>query len=158
VVWQVGRPCPFPFPGYARLECGQVRSGWQVWPSGSAAEPAALRELGASAVPALTFPFALPPCKVSVPVTCRAMPEPPESLIRFLALVFSTPNFFGLGLFRTKPVSLVVATCAILVGSARGGRVGNLSSASPLVSAVKSGVSHRLWSLQRAFWGREAPG
>lgn len=66
VTWRVGRPRLFPFPGYAHLECGQVRSVCQVWSSGSAAEPAPLRELGVSVMPALTFLFALPPRKVTL--------------------------------------------------------------------------------------------
>lgn len=73
-MWQGGRPLLFPFPGYAHQECGQVRSGCQVWSSGSAAELAALGDLGVSVMPALTFLFVFPPCKVSLPsdLLCNA--------------------------------------------------------------------------------------
>lgn len=67
VMWQVGRPHLFTFPGYAHLESGHVWSGGQVWPSGSAAELVALGELGVLVMAVLTFLFALPPCKVSLP-------------------------------------------------------------------------------------------
>lgn len=74
VMWQVGRLRLFPFPGCIHLECGQVWSGCQVSSSGSAAELAALRELGVSVMPVLTFLFALPLCKLSLPsdLLCNA--------------------------------------------------------------------------------------
>lgn len=103
VMWQVGRLRLFPFPGYAHLECGQVWSGCQVWYSGSVAELVALRDLGVSFMPVLTFLFALPPCKVSLPsdLLCNAraswISHPLSRLWSFphqtfWDLVFSRPN------------------------------------------------------------------
>lgn len=45
------------------------------------------------------------------------MPEPPEALIHFLGMVFSTTNLLGFGLFQAKLISHLIATCAMLLGS-----------------------------------------
>lgn len=135
----------FPF---SRVHSSGVWSGlvWMSgWSSGSAAGLAALGELGISVMPALTFLFALPPCKVSLPFC--AMPELPESLIHFL----------GFGLFHTKtfwvwsfPDQTYVTSGHNLCHSCRlslGWPGGDLSSVS-LVSAVKRGE----WSIASALW------